>query len=132
MELDYKAIGKRIKIQRIQREMTQEKLAELTGLSNPHISNVETGSTQVSLKSLIAIANALEITPDVLLCDNIRYGKHIFKNAVMEAVDDCDEVEKMCIRDRSAPGKNLRGSLNRCVKRDMPLTPGSWKNTWNA
>ena len=46
MELDYKAIGKRIKIQRIQREMTQEKLAELTGLSNPHISNVETGSTQ--------------------------------------------------------------------------------------
>ena len=34
MELDYKAIGKRIKIQRIQREMTQEKLAELTGLSN--------------------------------------------------------------------------------------------------
>ncbi|MFR2692298.1 MAG: hypothetical protein ACLTBV_16105 [Enterocloster bolteae] len=29
MELDYKAIGKRIKIQRIQREMTQEKLAEL-------------------------------------------------------------------------------------------------------
>ena len=82
MELDYKAIGKRIKIQRIQREMTQEKLAELTGLSNPHISNVETGSTQ-----------ALEITPDVLLCDNIRYGKHIFKNAVMEAVDDCDEVE---------------------------------------
>ena len=93
MELEYKAIGKRIKIQRIQREMTQEKLAELTGLSNPHISNVETGSTQVSLKSLIAIANALEITPDVLLCDNIRYGKHIFKNAVMEAVDDCDEVE---------------------------------------
>ena len=79
MELDYKAIGKRIKIQRIQREMTQEKLAELTGLSNPHISNVETGSTQVSL--------------NVLLCDNIRYGKHIFKNAVMEAVDDCDEVE---------------------------------------
>lgn len=79
MELDYKAIGKRIKIQRIQREMTQEKLAELTGLSNPHISNVETGSTQVSLKSLIAIANALEITPDVLLCDNIRYGKHILK-----------------------------------------------------
>ena len=93
MELDYKAIGKRIKIQRIQREMTQEKLAELTGLSNPHISNVETGSTQVSLKSLIAIANALEITPDVLLCDNIRSGKHIFNNAVMEAVDACDEVE---------------------------------------
>ena len=79
MELDYKAIGKRIKIQRIQREMTQEKLAELTGLSNPHISNVETGSTQVSLKSLIAIANALEITPDVLLCDNIRYGSTFLK-----------------------------------------------------
>ncbi|MDD4496048.1 MAG: helix-turn-helix transcriptional regulator, partial [Eubacteriales bacterium] len=49
MKLDYKAIGKRIKIQRIQKDMTQDKLAELTNLSNPHISNVESGSTQVSL-----------------------------------------------------------------------------------
>ena len=35
----------------------------------------------------------------MLLCDNIRYGKHIFKNAVMEAVDDCDEVEIRIIAD---------------------------------
>ena len=61
MELDYKAIGKRIKIQRIQREMTQEKPGGLTGLSNPIFPMLETGSTQVSLKSLIAIANALRL-----------------------------------------------------------------------
>ena len=31
-----------------------------------------------------------------------------------------------------APGKNLRGSLSLCGKRDTPLTPGNWKNTWNV
>ena len=35
MELDYKAIGKRIKIARIQAELSQEALAEKADLSEP-------------------------------------------------------------------------------------------------
>lgn len=42
MELDYKAIGKRIKIARIRAEMTQEKLSEIAGVSPTHLSNIET------------------------------------------------------------------------------------------
>lgn len=99
MEPDYRAIGERVKIRRTQKEMIQEKLTELTGSSNPHISNVRTGNIQMSLKSLITIANALETTPDVLLCDNIQYGEHVFKNAVMEATDDCDEAETRIMAD---------------------------------
>lgn len=33
MELDYKAIGKRIKIARIQMDLTQESLSEIVGIS---------------------------------------------------------------------------------------------------
>ena len=99
MKLDYKAIGKRIKIQRIQKDMTQDKLAELTNLSNPHISNVESGSTQVSLKTLVIIADALDTTPDALLCDNIKNAKEAFTNHIIAETKDCDEVEIRIIAD---------------------------------
>ena len=53
MELDYKAIGKRVKIARIKADLKQEQLAERTSLSPTHISNVETGTTKVSLAALL-------------------------------------------------------------------------------
>ncbi len=50
MELEYKAIGKRIKIARIKADLTHEKLSEMIGVSPTHLSNIETGTTRVSLK----------------------------------------------------------------------------------
>lgn len=52
MELNYKSIGKRIKTARITAGLTQEKLSELVGVSPTHLSNIETGTTRVSLKPL--------------------------------------------------------------------------------
>ena len=57
MELDYKALGKRIKIARIKADMKQEELAAASGMSPTHISNIETGSTNVSLNGLLNIAH---------------------------------------------------------------------------
>lgn len=91
--LDYKLIGKRIKIQRLRKNMTQDNLADLTGLSNPHISNIESGSTQLSLVALVQIANALDVTPDALLCDNIKNAKEAFYNEFIVELSDCDIVE---------------------------------------
>ena len=77
MELDYKAIGKRIKIARIKADLTQEKLSEIVGVSPTHLSNIETGTTRVSLNTIINIANALHITSDDLLCDNAVSYTHL-------------------------------------------------------
>lgn len=59
MELDYKAIGKRIKIARIKKNLTQETVADKIGVTPQHVSNIETGNTSVSLTTLVAIANTL-------------------------------------------------------------------------
>ena len=71
MELDYKAIGKRVKIARIKADLTQEKLAEQIELSPTHLSNIETGTTKVSLTTIVNIANALSVSVDDLLCDSV-------------------------------------------------------------
>jgi len=91
--VDYKAIGKRIKIVRIQRSITQEKLAEKAGLSSQHMSNIENGNTKSSLPTIIRIANALSITVDELLCDSVTHSKVAIKKIISVILEDCSEYE---------------------------------------
>lgn len=100
MELDYKAIGKRIKIARIKADLTQERLAELIDISPTHLSNIETGTTRVSLNTIISIANALSVTGDDLLCDNIIMSKVQFEKDIALLLEDCDEYEIRIIKDK--------------------------------
>ena len=59
MSIDYKSIGKRIKTARIRLDMTQERLAEQVNLSPSHLSNIETGTTKVSLAASRDTGSAL-------------------------------------------------------------------------
>ena len=93
MEIDYSAIGKRIRQKRIEKNLTQEALADMVGVTSPHFSNIETGKTKLSLPTLIAIANALSVSPDVLLCDNILLSQVIFEGEAKQIFDDCDAYE---------------------------------------
>lgn len=99
MELDYKAIGARIKNERSRLEMSQERLAELAGLSITHTSHIETGNTKVSLPALVKIANALGASLDELVCDSILKAKVVFENEITQQTKDCDEYEIRIIAD---------------------------------
>lgn len=93
MELDFKAIGKRIKIARIKKNLTQETVAEKIGVTPQHISNIETGNSTVSLPTLVAIANLLTVSVDELLCDTLIVSKAVFEKEAQEVFDDCNEYE---------------------------------------
>ena len=117
MELDYKAIGKRIKIARIKADLTQERLAERTNISPTHLSNIETGTTRVSLSTMISIANALSVTSDDLLCDSIVMAKAQFEKDIALLLEDCDEYEIRIVKDMIA-------SLKESLRRDAGLRAG--------
>ena len=114
MELDYKAIGKRIKIARIKADLTQERLAERINISPTHLSNIETGTTRVSLSTMISIANALSVTSDDLLCDSIVMAKAQFEKDIALLLEDCDEYEIRIVKDMIA-------SLKESLRRDATL-----------
>ncbi len=99
MELDYKSIGKRIKIARIRFGITQERLAEKIGLSPTHMSNIETGTTRVSLTTIVCIANALNVAVDSLLCDSVVHSKVQFESDIADLLEDCDDYEIRVIKD---------------------------------
>lgn len=87
---DYEKIGKAIKKKREEKGYTQEKLAELTGLSVAHISNVKNAHTKVSLATLILIANELDSSLDELTKSSLN---------VYKLPDDCkySEIRKAAI-----------------------------------
>ena len=97
--VDYKAIGKRIKIFRVQHSITQEKLAEKAGLSTQHMSNVENGNTKSSLPTIVRIANALSTTVDELLCDSVLHSKVAFSKNIATLLKDCSEYENRVLSD---------------------------------
>ena len=114
MELDYKAIGKRIKIARIKADLTQERLAEAVEISPTHMSNIETGTTRVSLSAIVNLANALSVTVDDLLCDSVVKSKVQFEKDIAAVLDDCDEHEIRIIKD-------MAQALKETLRRDANL-----------
>ena len=66
MDINYKAIGVRIKAARARKGVTQGYIANLIGLSTPHISNIETGNTKLGLPTIIHLANVLDVSVDEL------------------------------------------------------------------
>ena len=70
--MDYTALGKRIRDERLMQRLTLEKLAERTDKSINFIGQIERGEGKPSLETLVDIANALGVTVDSLLSDNIK------------------------------------------------------------
>ena len=71
--IDYKQIGVKIRKARLEKKITQEQLAALADVGVTHISHIETGNTIPSLKTLVAIVNALDCSMDEL--SRLRSGR---------------------------------------------------------
>lgn len=113
MELDYKAIGRRVKIARIKKGMSENKLSEITEMSNSHISNIENGHTKASLPALITVANALSVSIDDILCDNVIRSKPSFERIIADILEDCNDIETRAIAEVAQTTKiAFRRALN--------------------
>ena len=106
MNIDYTAIGDRVKAKRVAKGISQEQLAEKADLSVPHTSHVETGNTKASLKTIINIANALEVSVDELLCDNVIRSKHVFEKELSDLIEDCTDIEIRAVAEVAKSTKN--------------------------
>jgi len=99
MTLNTKALGNKIKTIRKRKGITQQTLAELTDCTPTHISYCETGRKNMSLDTLVRIANALNVTTDELLIDSlentVKVSNHVFAALLM----DCSEYEKKVLLD---------------------------------
>lgn len=69
--MEEKGLGKRINMARKDRHVTAEKLSELCNINATYLRQIEGGTKTPSLPVFISICNALKISPDYLLQDNL-------------------------------------------------------------
>lgn len=77
--MDLKSIGKKIKEQRIRKNISQEKLAELIDVTPSYISNLESGNRIASLHTMLEIVNKLELSFDYLMLDDLTINSNEMK-----------------------------------------------------
>ena len=114
MELDYKAIGKRVKIARIRADLTEGARAKKAVLSGTQMGNCETGNAKMRLPMAVSLANALDVSVDEFLCDSVIRSKDVFSHEVQELLDDCDDYEIRILTDLLKAAKTT-------IRRDMKL-----------
>lgn len=97
MELDYQAVGIRIRRFRKDLGITQQTLAELSGQEPSNISHIERGATKLGLPTIVSISNALGVTVDDLLCDSLEHSAAAFEREAAEILSDCSLWERKVI-----------------------------------
>ena len=65
--IDFRLMGTRIKLLRRDKNITQEQLAEKTGVSTEHISRIETGSFRPSIALIEKLSEVFDVSEKLLL-----------------------------------------------------------------
>lgn len=83
MDVDYTALGKRIKKERKRHGLTQEQLAERISVSTKHIGSIERADSIPSIQVLVALANELQVTADYLLLESLPDKSNIYETEIL-------------------------------------------------
>ncbi len=97
--MDFTPIGKNIRKYRRLRKLNQDKLAEMVDLSVNYLGQIERGEKSCSLETLINIANALEVSSDMLLCDVVKASYTVKDSLLHEKLDKLSEKDRARIYD---------------------------------
>lgn len=90
-------IAERIRLYRQQKELSQSELAERSGVNNKSLSRYELGTSIPPADALKSIADALGVSTDALLSDNITSikDKELFKK--FEVIQEMSLEEKAIV-----------------------------------
>lgn len=90
--LNSKEFGKNIRTRRKALGMTQAKLAELLDVSPNHISSIETGKSEASIKIIILLCDILKVTPDYLFLGNMHSND--ISTDLVDIIKCCSEEDQ--------------------------------------
>lgn len=113
LDIDKRAIGWRMRKEREALKLTREKFAEIIDLSALYVGQLERGERQMSLSTLVKIANSLHITTDYLIygrSSNIN-GRNFINENKEKYIDLIDENCE----------DNLYFLLKKCSKKELKL-----------
>lgn len=91
MTIDYSMLGHRIANARKNLGLSQEALGEIIHVSAKRMGNIEMGKSRLTIAMLVAISNALHISPDELLADSLPRSLYTEETWPHQLPADCNE-----------------------------------------
>lgn len=82
--MDAKSLGKNIQKYRLAKGMTQDTAAEKSGLSTNYFRQIELGHKVPRLETFLRIADALDVSTDLLFTGNVKRSPEIRSNDLYE------------------------------------------------
>ncbi|MCP1136290.1 helix-turn-helix domain-containing protein [Paenibacillus polysaccharolyticus] len=79
-------VGKKIRLYRKARKLTQEELGELLQIDYSYLGRIERGEVNITIETLNKIANALNIAPSQLLEEDKKSNDKL-KTDILEKID---------------------------------------------
>ena len=107
------SIGKNIRKYRVLRKLRQEDLAEKADLSVNYIGDLERGEKLPALDTFITIANALEVSADMLLCDVVT-ASYAVKDSLLH-----EKISKLSDKDRA----RIYDVIDTLIKHSIQVKP---------
>ena len=97
-ELDYIAIGDRIRKYRELSRMTQEQLSESCSLSTGYIGHLERGTRSPSLETLVKISQILRVSLDDLVFGKTEINNNMIKILALTLEEKDPEKVKVILK----------------------------------
>ena len=87
--IDFKALGTKLREIRISKSLTQEYVATIANVNVSHISNIENNRVK-SLYRLGFVCNALDVTIDFVLSKEYFHSTSVLDNEILKELHSCD------------------------------------------
>lgn len=105
VDIDNKAIGKRIREEREKLGLSREEFAEIIGLSDYYVGQLERGERQMSLPVLVKMSGCLHVSLDYLIFGETAYNAHYVCDAckTYDTAGGCKDTEIDELLDKCSP-----------------------------
>ena len=110
-DIDYGAIGKNVQRLRCEKGLSQMELSELADLSPVYISLIECAKRKASLRTVVSIARALEVTVDELLIDSNEDDSAIYGQLIQMLKESSAEERRIIIENSKYLRELLRSAV---------------------
>lgn len=97
MALDFTIIGGRLKKARLEKRLTQEKVAEQIDVSVAFLSRIERGSSHINLKRLSEICSILGVTEGYILNGTSINSQKYLDSEFNELLTNCSKEKQKLI-----------------------------------
>ena len=92
MEIDFRQVGNTLLSYRKQRGLTQVAVAEAAGISDRTYADIERGTVNMRIETLIQICRVLKITPnDLLIIESENSSPTLYE--IIEKLNTCSKKE---------------------------------------